>query len=95
MLGQMTSVMDNVAALGELTRLGNALAQSQQQPTVPTPGCSGVTAQPPPAAPAQTTGVSTTSEPARELVGALTDVFRSSVPGDARLQQTVDRLHRL
>ena len=30
MLGQMTSVMDNVAALGELTRVGTALSQVQQ-----------------------------------------------------------------
>ena len=77
MLGQMTSVMDNIAALGELTRVGAALSQVQQPvqagagppqaaPAAPAPGVA-----PPPASPS-TPGV---SEPARDLARALTDVL--------------------
>ena len=102
MLGQMTSVMDNIAALGELTRVGSALAQSQLQPTQPAPTTGGSAQPAAPSAEGQTPppgagtpGAPTNSEPARELVGALTEVLRSSTPGDSRLQQTVDRLHNL
>ncbi|CAK0903035.1 unnamed protein product [Prorocentrum cordatum] len=80
----MTSVMDNIAALGGLTRAGNALAQTRQQLAPP-----AANRGPPPAASPATLGGPT--EPARELVGALTEVIRSSSPGDSRLQQAIAR----
>eukprot|EP00959_Pyramimonas_sp_CCMP1952_P003626 76652-Pyramimonas_sp.AAC.1 len=72
----MTSAMDNIAALGELTRVGAALAQTQQQPNVPPP----VATPPGPQGGSQGTGTpspttASGAEPARELVGAITNAL--------------------